>query len=153
MVCCFSNLKQLFARGQELTDSFADISRYYRTYLELMRHWDTVLPGRINCESVRERRGRFRGKVERILDFCGLAFEPACVPVPQTERAVPTASSEQGSPANFLTWAFPVEELRALARPAQGRFGRRTESIPLIGRIDVLRSFRVAREAPVVQGP
>ena len=47
MACCFSNLKQLFARGQELTYSVEDIARYYRTYLELMRHWDAVLPGRI----------------------------------------------------------------------------------------------------------
>jgi hypothetical protein len=42
-----SNLNQLFARGQEVTYSRGDISRYYRTYLELMRHWDKVLPGRI----------------------------------------------------------------------------------------------------------
>jgi tetratricopeptide (TPR) repeat protein len=47
MACCFSNLKQLFARGQEFTYSIEDIARYYRTYLELMRHWDAVLPGPI----------------------------------------------------------------------------------------------------------
>jgi tetratricopeptide (TPR) repeat protein len=47
MACCFSNLKQLFTRGQEFTYSIEDIARYYRTYLELMRHWDAVLPGRI----------------------------------------------------------------------------------------------------------
>src|SRR5581483_11579276 len=47
MACCFSNLKQLFANGQEFTYSIEDIARYYRTYLELMRHWDAVLPGRV----------------------------------------------------------------------------------------------------------
>src|SRR5216684_1452478 len=47
MACCFSNLKQLFANGQEFTYSIEDIARYYRTYLELTRHWDRVLPGRI----------------------------------------------------------------------------------------------------------
>src|SRR5262249_26894843 len=45
MACCFSNLRQLFAKGQEFTYSIEDIARYYRTYLELMRHWDAVLPG------------------------------------------------------------------------------------------------------------
>jgi len=45
MACCFSNFKQLFAKGQEFTYSVADIARYYRTYLELMRHWNQVLPG------------------------------------------------------------------------------------------------------------
>jgi len=44
IACCFSNLKQLYAKGQEFTYSIEDIARYYRTYLELMRHWDAVLP-------------------------------------------------------------------------------------------------------------
>ncbi len=46
MACCFGNLKQLFASGQEFTYGIEDIARYYRTYLELMRHWNAVLPGR-----------------------------------------------------------------------------------------------------------
>jgi len=47
MACCFGNLKQLFARGQEFCYSVDDIARYYRTYLEIMAHWEEVLPGRI----------------------------------------------------------------------------------------------------------
>jgi hypothetical protein len=47
MACCFGNLKQLFASGQEFSYSIEDIARYYRTYLELMRHWNEALPGRI----------------------------------------------------------------------------------------------------------
>ena len=58
MACCFSNLKQLFATGQEFTYSIEDIARYYRTYLELMRHWDRVLPG---PGAARAARGRGRG--------------------------------------------------------------------------------------------
>jgi len=95
MACCFSNLKQLFARGQEFTYSTQDIARYYRTYLELMQHWDEVLPGRvlrILHEDVVDDLG---GNVRRILDFCGLEFEPACVEFYKTERSVRTASSEQ----------------------------------------------------------
>ena len=34
MACCFSNLKQLFAHGQEFSYGTEDIARYYRTYLE-----------------------------------------------------------------------------------------------------------------------
>jgi tetratricopeptide (TPR) repeat protein len=95
MACCFSNLKQLFARGQEFTYSVDDISRYYRTYLELMRHWDAVLPGRILRVWYEDVVEDLERNVERILDFCGLAFEPACVEFYKTERAVSTASSEQ----------------------------------------------------------
>jgi len=95
MACCFGNLKQLFANGQEFTYSIQDIARYYRTYLDLMQHWDTVLPRRVlrvEHESVVD---DLEGNVRRILDFCGLDFEPACVEFHKTARSVRTASSEQ----------------------------------------------------------
>jgi hypothetical protein len=95
MACCFSNLKQLFASGQEFTYSIDDIARYYRTYLGLMEHWDKALPDRVlrvQYEAVVE---DLEGNVRRILDYCGLAFEPACLEFYKTERSVRTASSEQ----------------------------------------------------------
>jgi tetratricopeptide (TPR) repeat protein len=95
LACCFSNLKQLFANGQEFTYSIGDIARYYRTYLELMRHWDTVLPGRILRVHHEDVVDDLEGNVRRILDFCGLGFEPGCVEFYKTERSVRTASSEQ----------------------------------------------------------
>ena len=95
MACCFSNLKQLFARGQEFTYSIEDIARYYRTYLELMRHWDAALPGRVLRVHHEDVVDDLEGSVRRILDFCGLPFEPACVEFHRTERSVRTASSEQ----------------------------------------------------------
>jgi tetratricopeptide (TPR) repeat protein len=95
MACCFSNFKQLFASGQEFTYDIEDIARYYRSYVQLMRHWDDALPGkvlRIQYEDVVEDLG---GNVRGILDFCGLPFEPACLEFHKTERSVRTASSEQ----------------------------------------------------------
>jgi predicted Zn-dependent protease len=95
MSCCFSNLKQLFAQGQEFAYSVEDIARYYRTYLDLMEHWDAVLPGRVlrvHHEDVVE---DLEGSVARILDYCGLPFEQACVDFHKTERSVRTPSSEQ----------------------------------------------------------
>jgi tetratricopeptide (TPR) repeat protein len=95
MACCFSNFKQLFASGQEFTYDIEDIARYYRSYAQLMRHWDEALPGkilRIQYEDVVE---DLEGNVRRILDFCGLPFEPACLEFHKTERSVRTASSEQ----------------------------------------------------------
>jgi len=95
LACCFGNLKQLFSRGQEFAYSIEDIGRYYRTYLELMEHWDVALPGRVlrvHHEDVVEDLER---RVRLILDFCELPFEPACVEFHRTERSVRTASSEQ----------------------------------------------------------
>jgi tetratricopeptide (TPR) repeat protein len=95
MACCFGNLKQLFAHGQEFAYSVEDIARYYRTYLELMRHWDAVLPGRVLRVLYEDVVADLEGNVRRILDYCGLEFEPACVEFYRTERSVRTASSEQ----------------------------------------------------------
>ena len=96
MACCFSNFKQLFAHGQEFTYSIEDIARYYRTYLELMAHWDAVLPGKGAA-------GPARGSWSTISRAtcggssisAGSDFEPACLEFHKTERSVRTASSEQ----------------------------------------------------------
>jgi hypothetical protein len=95
MACCFSNLKQLFANGQEFTYSIEDVARCYRTYLDLMSHWDEVLPGRVLRVLHEDVVDDLEGNVRRILDFCGLEFEPACVEFHKTARSVRTASSEQ----------------------------------------------------------
>jgi tetratricopeptide (TPR) repeat protein len=95
MACCFGNLKQLFAQGQEFTYSVEDIARYYRTYLDLMRHWDTVLPGRVLRVHHEDVVDDLEGSVRRILDYCELEFEPGCVDFHKTERSIRTASSEQ----------------------------------------------------------
>jgi tetratricopeptide (TPR) repeat protein len=95
LACCFSNFKQLFASGQEFTYSLADIGRYYRSYVELMQHWDAVLPGKILRVQHEEVVADLDGNVRRILEFCSLPFEEACVDFYKTERSVRTASSEQ----------------------------------------------------------
>ena len=95
MACCFSNFKQLFANGQEFTYSIEEIARYYRTYLELMRHWDAVLPGRVLRVFNEDVIADLEGNVRRLLDFCGLEFEAQCVEFHETRRSVRTASSEQ----------------------------------------------------------
>ena len=95
MACCFGNLKQLYARGQEFAYSIDDIARYYRTYLELMEHWDAALPGRVLRVHHEDVVNDLEGSVRRMLDFCELSFEPACLDFHRTERSIRTASSEQ----------------------------------------------------------
>ncbi len=95
MACCFGNFKQLFAQGQEFTYGLEDLARYYRTYLQLMRHWDAVLPAQVLRVQYEDVVDDLQGSVRRLLEFCGLAFEPACLTFHRTERSVRTASSEQ----------------------------------------------------------
>src|SRR5262249_47983897 len=95
MACCFGNYKQLFASGQEFAYSLEDLARYYRTYLELMEHWNAVLPGRVLRVQHEDLVDELDANVRRILEFCELPFESACVEFHKTERSVRTASSEQ----------------------------------------------------------
>ncbi len=120
MACCFSNFKQLFASGQQFTYSLEDIGRYYRTYVRIMEHWDSVLPGRVLRVQHEDVIDNLEGNVRRILDFCGLEFEAACVDFHKTERRVHTASSEQvrrpinregvDQWKNFEPWLGPLRE-------------------------------------------
>jgi tetratricopeptide (TPR) repeat protein len=95
MACCVSNLKQLFARGQEFGCGIEEIARYYRTYLEVMRHWDRVLPGRALRVSYEDLVEDLGASVRQILAHCGLEFDPACLAFYRSRRAVNTPSSEQ----------------------------------------------------------
>jgi hypothetical protein len=95
MAACFSGFTQLFASGQAFTYGLTNIGRYYCDYVELMDHWDEVLPGKILRVQYEETVNDTEAQVRRILDHCGLPFESNCLDFHQTVRAVRTASSEQ----------------------------------------------------------
>jgi predicted Zn-dependent protease len=93
--CCFSNFKQHFQKGLHFTYDMTDLARFYRDYVELMAHFETVLPGRIlrvHYEAVVANPER---EVRRMLDYCGLPFEEQCLRFHENRRTVQTASSEQ----------------------------------------------------------
>jgi tetratricopeptide (TPR) repeat protein len=93
--CCVSNFKQHFARGQNFTYDLADLGAYYRSYVELMAHFDGVLPGRVHRVLYERMVEDTEHEVRQLLEYCGLPFEEACLRFYENERAVRTASSEQ----------------------------------------------------------
>ncbi len=95
MAAGFSVFKQHFARGQNFSYDLADIGRYYRDYVAAMAHFDEVLPGAIHRVIYEDMVADTEGETRRLLDYCGLPFEPACLRFWENERAVRTASSEQ----------------------------------------------------------
>ncbi len=120
MACCFSGFKQLFGEGQEFSYGLPEIGNYYRQYVALMDHWDRVLPGfvlRVHHEDVV---AGLEEQVCRILDFCSLPFERACVDYHRTERSIRTPSSEQVRQPiyrtgleqwrNFEPWLAPLKK-------------------------------------------
>jgi len=128
MACCFSNFKQLFASGQEFTYSIEDIARYYRMYEAQMEHWNAVLPGKILKVQHEDVVEDLEGSVRRLLDFCGLDFEPACLEFYKTERSVRTASSEQVRQPIFKEGLDQWRNFEPWLEPLKTALGRSTQS-------------------------
>jgi hypothetical protein len=95
MACCFSGFKQHFARGQHFSYDLGELGRYYRDYVDLMAHWDAVLPGRVHRVVYERMVEDTEGEVRALLDACALPFDPACLRFFENDRPVRTASSEQ----------------------------------------------------------
>jgi hypothetical protein len=71
------------------------VGRYYRDYVELMAHFDAVLPGRVHRIIYEEMVADTETEVRRLLDYCNLPFEDGCLRFYENKRAVRTASSQQ----------------------------------------------------------
>ena len=134
MSCCFSNLKQLFAQGQEFSYGADDIARYYRTYLDLMGHWDTALPGRVLRVQHEDVVDDLEGSVRRILDYCGLDFEPGCVEFHRTQRSVRTPSSEQVRQPIFRDGLDQWKKFQPWLGPLEAALGDATTRYRSLGR-------------------
>lgn len=92
---CLGSFKQLFASGQPFTYDLTELGEYYLQYRRLMDHWHAVLPGYVLDVQYEDVVANLDFQVRRILDYCGLPFEEACLRFYETDRAVKTASSEQ----------------------------------------------------------
>jgi tetratricopeptide (TPR) repeat protein len=92
---CFSAFKQHFARGQNFSYDLTELGRYYADYVSLMAHFDAVTPGRVHRVIYEHIVADTETEVRRLLDYCGLAFEPECLEFHTNDRAVRTPSAEQ----------------------------------------------------------
>ena len=118
--CCLSCFKQHFARGQTFTYGLEDLGRYYSDYVDLMAHYDAVLPGRVHRVFYEDMVGEPEKEVRRLLAYCGLPFEEQTLRFYENERAVRTASSEQVRRPifteaiehwqNFEPWLGPLKD-------------------------------------------
>jgi tetratricopeptide (TPR) repeat protein len=126
---CLSCYRQLFARGQAFTYDLTEIGEYYLQYLRLMDHWTGALPGRVLTVHYEEVVTDLPGQVRRMLDFCELPWEDACLRFFETERPIRTASSEQvrqpiyGTAVGFWRhYEGHLDELKTVLAPVLGRY-------------------------------
>jgi len=116
--------------GQTFSYDLEDLGRYYRCYLSLMDHWDAVLPGRVLHFQYEQLVRDPEANIRRLLEHCGLPFEPGCLSFHETRRSVRTASAEQVRQPLYTSgvghWRHFEKELEPLRRAlgdSLNRFG------------------------------
>jgi len=124
MAACFAMYKQLLANFPHDLDG---LGRFYRKYVGMMDHWESVLPGRIHFVQYERLLTDTENEIRRMLDYCGLPFEESCLRFWETARTVATPSAEQvrrpifhdsvDAWRNFEPWLAPLKA--ALAEPAR----------------------------------
>lgn len=93
---CLSIYSKLFAGRQPFAYDLGELGRYYRGYQSLMEHWRRIMPPSIMLDvRYEDVVDDLEGQARRILDHCGLPWDPACLSFYRTNRAVRTASALQ----------------------------------------------------------
>ncbi|MEM7359352.1 MAG: sulfotransferase [Pseudomonadota bacterium] len=121
--------RQLFAKGQTFVYDLEDIGEYFLEYQRLMDHWHETMPGRVLTVQYEDMVTDSEAQIRRLLDYCELPWEDACLDFHKTDRAVRTASSEQVRQPVYTSsvhfWRNYEEQLAPLIdilRPILGRY-------------------------------
>ena len=130
--CGFSCFKQHFARGQTFTYDLDELGHYYRDYVELMAHFDAVLPGRVHRVFYEDMVDDTEAEVRRLLEYCGLPFEPGVLKFHENQRAVRTASSEQVRQPIFRDGLEQWRHFEPWLDPLKSALGAVLERYPVI---------------------
>ena len=88
--CWLTNFKHIRWAADQVA-----IGQRVRDYLRLMDHWHAVLPGRMLEVDYEAVVADLEGNARRLLDWCGLDWDPACLAFHETRRVVRTSSMAQ----------------------------------------------------------
>jgi len=94
---CLSIFKNYFGvtGSHKYAYELGELGRYYNLYLDLMKHWQDTLPGLIYNINYEELVGDQEGQTKKLLNYCGLSWDEACLEFYQTKRRVATLSNAQ----------------------------------------------------------
>jgi tetratricopeptide (TPR) repeat protein len=124
MDTCLSNFRQLFATGFSYYNyayDLEDTGRYYLLFDELITHWREHLPSdRFTEVHYEELVGDQEAQSRRLVEFCGLDWDPACLEFHRNTAPVATASSVQVRSPIYTTsigrWKRYGDRVDGLAR-------------------------------------
>lgn len=95
MDTCFSNLRVQFSEACGFSYDQDELADFFIAYRQLMSHWHKALPGRVLDIAYSDLVNDPEASVRRVMDFCGLPFEPQTLAIEQKSGAVATASTAQ----------------------------------------------------------
>jgi tetratricopeptide (TPR) repeat protein len=92
---CFSIYKQNFAGTHSYKNELRELGMYYNLYEQLMATLVDTFPGRIYDANYERMVSDSESEIQRLLDYCDLEMESACLMFHKNKRAVRTASIAQ----------------------------------------------------------
>ncbi len=95
LACGFSNFSSHFKFGALFAYRLTELGQAYADYVQLMAHFDAVLPGRVHRVFYEDLVRQPESEIRRLLDHIGLPFEEACLRFHENRRAMDSVSSEQ----------------------------------------------------------
>lgn len=93
---CFSCYTQLFMNGLNFAYDLGELGRYCKAAQSLMAHWRKVLPSTaLHTVQYETLVADFETEARRMIAFCGLAWNDACLSFHENRRAIRTKSEFQ----------------------------------------------------------
>ncbi|MEO8748518.1 MAG: sulfotransferase [Rhodanobacter sp.] len=91
---CFSCYRQ-YLTGNEYTRTFDDLAAFWRDFERSVRHWQALYPSQVFEHTYEGLLADPETHIRRLLDFCGLPFEPDCLRFHENRREVRSPSATQ----------------------------------------------------------
>jgi tetratricopeptide (TPR) repeat protein len=91
---CFSCYRQHLSNN-EYTRTFSDLASFWRDFDRSALQWSDLHPSRVLEHSYEDLLADPEARIRRLLDFCDLPFEPACVQFHENQREVRSPSATQ----------------------------------------------------------
>ncbi len=162
---CLSNFSKNFAHSnQPQSYDLEELGLYYRQYHELMAHWREVLPAdawhEVDYENLVQ---DTEEEARKLIEYCGLKWEPQCLDFHTTKRSVKTASVTQVRQPIYKTsverWRAysdqlgPLfEALGPLAPDLEGSEPKTSESKKVAAK-PAAKKAAVAKKSPAKKAP
>jgi hypothetical protein len=123
MDTCYAIYKTLFKQAYPFSYDLEELGNYYLAYRELMAHWHEMMPGRILDVQYEQLAANPEQESRRLIDYCGLEWEPACLEFHRSQAPSMTASLAQVRKPVYTSsigkWQHYREELAQLATKLQ----------------------------------